>query len=131
MKKQKILSGILALMTLLVFGLACDQYGTKLEYNGGELYYTDDVTKEDADKLGKYLVEKEYFDGQKKSVQLDKEGGIYQVKMVIQKEKQEDKEVLDAMKIFAGQISEDVFGGAATEIHVADDKLETVRVVKQ
>lgn len=130
MKNKNYISGILAIVTLLVVGLACNQYGEKLEYNGGEVYYTDNVTKQEAQKLGEYLVKENFFDGKPKTVQLDKSGSTYQFRMVVQKEKQNDEATANIMKLFAGQISSDVFDNAPVEMHICNEKLETLKVIK-
>jgi hypothetical protein len=130
MKHKTYLSGMLAVAMLLFAGLACSNYGTKLDFNGGEVYYTDKVTEAEAKKLGEYLVKEEFFDGKPKTVQLDKAGSTYQFRMVVQKEKQNDEGTIELMKTFAGQISADVFNDAPTELHICDESLKTVRVVK-
>jgi len=130
MKNKNYISGVLAIALLLVVGLACSQYGEKLEYNGGELYYTKNVTETDAKKLGEYLVKENFFDGNPKTVQLDKQGTTYQFRMVVQKEKQSDEATEALMKIFAIQISSEVFADAPVEMHICDDNLKTVKVVK-
>jgi hypothetical protein len=94
------------------------------------MYYTKNATEADAKKLGDYLVKEGYFDGKPKTVQLDKSGSTYQVRMVIQKESQTDPKILEALKTFAGQISSEVFANVATEIHICDDSLKTVQVIK-
>jgi len=38
----------------------CQSFGKKLEFNKGELYYTDSVTEAEANKLGEYLVKGEF-----------------------------------------------------------------------
>lgn len=121
----------MAIAILIAIGLACKGFGTKLEYNGGELYYTENANEADAKKLGEYLAKDNlFFDGKPKTVQLDKSGSTYQVRMVIQKEFQNDQKTADSFKEFAGQLSKNVFGGAATEIHICDDQLKTIKVVK-
>ena len=115
---------------LLASGLACNSYGEKLEFNGGDVYYTKNSNEADAKKLGEYLVKEGFFDGKPKTVQLDKSGSTYQVRLVIQKEKQNDQATADNLKEFAGQISKDVFGNAATEVHICDEELKTIKVVK-
>ena len=130
MKKQNIFGGVMVLAILLAFGLACNQYGEKLEFNGGDLYYTKNVTEAEAKKLGEYLVKQEFFDGKEKTVQLDKEGGTYQFRMVVIKEKRNDDSTLEIFKTFASQISKDVFNDAPVELHVCDENLKTVKVVK-
>ena len=130
MKKKNFITTILVLTVLMAVGLACGSYGTKLDFNGGELYYTDNVTEADAKKLGDYLVKSGFFDGRKITVQLDKSGSTYQFRMVVVKEKQNDDATMILMKAFAGEISEDVFNDAPTELHICDDQLKTLRVLK-
>jgi len=101
MKNKTFIGGFLAMAILLAVGLGCSSYGTKLDYNGGELYYTKNVTESEAKKLGDYLVKEEFFDGKEKTVQLDKSGSTYQFRMVVQKDKQADAEILNIMKTFA------------------------------
>jgi hypothetical protein len=36
--------------------------GTKLMFNGGELYYTSSITRQEAEKLGEYLVRAQFFE---------------------------------------------------------------------
>jgi preprotein translocase subunit SecF len=130
MRNKNYLGGMLAVAILLVVGLACTGHGTKLEFNGGELYYTKNVTEAEAKKLGTYLVEQEFFDGKPKSVQLDKSGSTYQFRMVVQPEKQNDAATLEIMKAFGSQLSSGVFNNAPVEIHICDDQLKTLKVVK-
>lgn len=130
MKKKNFISTILVLTILMAVGLACGSYGTKLDFNGGELYYTDNVTEADAKKLGDYLVKSGFFDGRKITVQLDKSGATYQFRMVVVPEKQNDDATMILMKAFAGEISGEVFNDAPTELHICDDQLKTIRVLK-
>lgn len=131
MKNKNFIGGMMAVAILLMVGLACSTgYGTKLEFNGGELYYTDNVTEAEAKKLGTYLVEQEFFDGVPKTVQLDKSGSTYQFRMVVLPEKRNDEAIMEALKTSATQISDDVFNNATVEVHVCDDQLKTLKVVK-
>lgn len=108
----------------------CNPYGTKLEFNGGELYYTKNITETEAKKFGEYLVKEEFFDGQEISVQLDKSGSTYQFRMVVKPELQNDESSAEQVKLFGSQMSADFFKGAPLEVHLCDDTLKTVRVVK-
>jgi hypothetical protein len=130
MIKKNFITTFLVLAVLMTVGLACGNYGTKLDFNNGELYYTDNVTESDARKLGDYLVKEGFFNGKKITVQLDKAGSTYQFRMVVQAEKQNDETTLELLKPFAEDISENVFNNAPTELHVCDDQLKTVRVLK-
>jgi preprotein translocase subunit SecF len=129
MKNKNFIGGMLAVAVMLFIGLACSGHGTKIEYNGGELYYTDNVTEAEAKKLGDYLVKQEFFDGKPKSVQIEKSGSTYQFRMVVVPEKQNDESTLQIFKAFAKQLSTDVFNGAPTELHVCDEQLKTLKVV--
>ena len=129
MRNKNFVGGFLAVVILMVIGLGCSGHGTKLEFNGGDLYYTDNVTEVDAKKLGNYLVEQGFYDGKPKSVQLDKSGSAYQFRMVVQPEKQNDKATMEIMKTFGVELSSDVFNGAPVEMHVCDEQLKTLRVI--
>ncbi|UPT66640.1 MAG: hypothetical protein M0D57_19685 [Sphingobacteriales bacterium JAD_PAG50586_3] len=54
---------------------SCSDYGKKLEYGKGELYYTERVTETEAKNLGKYLSDVKMFpEGKEVSYLIDKEG---------------------------------------------------------
>jgi len=129
---MKILRAIALLITAsLAFALtSCDNWGEKLTFNGGDLYYKVNVTKDEADKLGNWLVENEFFDGEEKSVQLDKKEGTYQVRMVVGEEFQEDEAYKAQVGIFATLIETSVFKGNNVEIHVCDENFETLHVIE-
>jgi hypothetical protein len=131
MRNKNFISAALAMVVLLAVTLACSQYGEKLEYNGGELYYTKNVTETEAKKLGDYMVKEGFYDGTKKSVQLDKDGSTYQFRMVVLKDKQNDPATAATMKTVANELSQNVFNNAPTEVHICDDQLKTLQVVKQ
>ncbi len=119
-------------MVLFVIGLSsCVNYGTKLDFKDTEVYYTKNITEAEAKKFGEYLIKEDMAGGNKSSIQLDKAGSTYQVRMVIDNSKANDKETLDAMKILAGQFSSNVFNKATTEIHICDDSFKTMNVVNQ
>jgi preprotein translocase subunit SecF len=130
MRNRNFIGGFMAVAVLLVINLACTGYGTKLEFNGGDLYYTNNVTEAEAKKLGAYLTENGFYDGTPKSVQLDKSGSTYQFRMVVQPEKQNDEATAEILKEFGSQVSSAVFNNAPLEVHICDDQFKTLRVVK-
>jgi len=103
-------------------------HGTALKFNGGELFYTDAVTRDEADNLGRFLVEQEFFDGEYKSVQLHKDGATYQFRMVIKKGLEKDEQFIQIAKAFCAELIVH-FGGEKVDIHLCDENLETLRVV--
>jgi hypothetical protein len=130
MKNNNIISGTLVLAVMLCLVLGCSQHGTKLEINGGELYYTANVKANEAQALGDYLLEGNFFDGKRKSVQLDKSGSTYQFRMVVKPELRNDKSYRDTCKLVARELSANVFDDEPVEIHICDENFKTIRVVK-
>jgi hypothetical protein len=106
-------------------GVAQSQYGVKLIFNAGELYYTQPVTRSEAEKLGQYLVQAKFFDGTRKTVQ------IYQFRYVVIGGYDQNEEYIDLVKKFSTELSGDVFRGAPVDIHLCDsESFKTLRVVK-
>jgi hypothetical protein len=115
---------------LLALAAGCDTYGTRLPFNGGELYYTSDVSKDQAERLGNYLIKKGVFDGQRKTVQLttrrEKDREVFVVRLVIRKDYQKEENLRLDVKKLCGDISREVFDGAWVEGQISDDRLNPV-----
>jgi len=105
-------------------------YGKRLEYNGGSLYYTSKVTEAEARKLGEFLLKGEFFDGRAKDTQLNKTGATYEFRMVPKKGLENDQATIETFKQVAREISSNVFADSPVEVHLCDEKMETIRVVK-
>ncbi len=114
---------------LLVLSGCGQGYGKRLEFKGGELYYTSRVTKQQAQKLGEYLVEQGFFDGTRKSIQLDKRGDTYLFRAVMKKDAQDNEVTQRLFQVFAAELSLRVFDGSPVEIHLCDERLRTKKVV--
>lgn len=108
-----------------------DQYGAKLIFNAGELYYTQPVTRSEAEKLGQYLVQAKFFDGTRKTVQINKSGQTYQFRYVVIGGYDQNEEYIDVVKQFSAELSGGVFHNAPVDIHLCDaESFKTLRVVK-
>jgi hypothetical protein len=117
---------------LIVLLAACQNLGTKLIFNGAELYYTPRVTSAEAAKLGAYLVDHKFTDGTRKTLQLDKQGGVYQFRMVAEKPGIErDKTYGEIFQWLGLDLSERVFGDAKVELHICDQGMKTLRIFPQ
>ncbi len=114
---------------LLVLSGCGQRYGERLMFNGGELYYTSRVTKQEAQKLGEYLVGQGFFDGTRKSVQLDKRGETYLFRAVMKKNVQDNEVAHRLFQLFAIGLSLRVFDGSPVEIHLCDERLRTKKVI--
>lgn len=127
---KKVIIYIALAVTIAGF-VSCSNYGEKKMFDSTELYYTDKVTEAEADALGKFLQDEEFTDGSDtKTVQLTKEGDVYQFRLVVKEGYEKDEDYIAIAEAFAGQISENVFEGKEVEIHLCDDKLKTLKVVK-
>jgi hypothetical protein len=123
---------IITAMIILLFSLfiACTDYGEKLEIDGDEIYYiSENVEKEEAQKLGEFLQSTEYFTGEGFSVQLDKKDDVYLVRFVVQEEAYEGDDYTDLFRAYGEQISNTVLNGEAVEVHLCDDTLTTKKVI--
>ena len=119
----------LALVSILFS--SCSDFGTKLKYGKGELYYTKNVTEAQASKLGTYLKEQQFFTDERKiSVQLDKSSDTFLFRMVVLDSFLNNPGYLDMARTFTGELSENVFEKKPVVIHFCDNKLKTERVIK-
>lgn len=119
---------------LICFSLtivACSGYGKKLEYNKTEVYYTSNVKKSEAEKLGEFLVSSGFAGENEKSVQLSKneESGNYQFRMVTTEEAANSESYQTIFKMFAKQISDSVFNKKPVDFHVCNNTFETLKVI--
>ena len=129
---MKAIKGLVFVVTLgifLYFQFFVEGYGTKLEFKGTEVYYTKNVTEEMANKLGNYLVDAEFADGDEKAVQLNKIDGTYQFRMVTQDGVANNGEWLPAFQGFVAELKASVFPNDNVELHLCDDGFETLQVV--
>ena len=121
-------------LILICFSLAivaCSGYGKKLEYNKTEVYYTANIEKLEAEKLGEFLVSSGFAGENEKSVQLSKneESGNYQFRMVTTEEAANSESYQTIFKMFAKQISDSVFNKKPVDFHVCNNTFETLKVI--
>ena len=138
--KKRIAITVLILLAVVLLGMGCSskppaQWGKVLKYgNGGSLFYTSDVTEEEARRLRDYLLKIKTFQNEPPIVQLARKGDVYQVRMVVDKEvieQKQDPELMgpaEAAGHLAEDVSKKVFNGAKVEWHLCDDKLKTLRI---
>ena len=138
--KKRIARDVLILLAVVLLAAGCSsrtprRWGKVLKYKGGSLFYTSRVTEEEARRLGDYLLKVGFFKDDEPCIsQLTKEGGVYQFRMVVDKEVIEKKPAPETMGpvevagLLAQYMSERLFNGAKVEWHLCDDKLKTLRV---
>lgn len=103
--------------------------GTRLEFNGSELFYTKNISEAEARKLGEFLAGEElaYFDGQPKSVQLDKEKSNYIFRAVILKGIEQDPANVSSFADLGKMLSEKVFDNAPVIVEMCDTRFVTLK----
>jgi hypothetical protein len=129
-----IICGVLLLVLVVVCGGlfyigVFDYHGKKLVMGKGEVYYTRNVTVDEAKSLATHLTRIKFFGKDKKTVQLDREGSTYLVRFVIKKGLDQDQDYVKACKALAAELSLYVFDGKRVDIHLCDERLRTIRVV--
>lgn len=124
--------GLLLLAITATFLAACNNYGKKKTFGKGELYYTESITEDEADKAGSFLKEMGYLSDEKEtSIQIDKADSIYKIRLVVGKEFQETDTTLDfSFKALGFLASTTVFNGKPVEIDLCDNTLTTKRTLK-
>jgi len=106
------------------------EWGKRLEYSNCELFYTPLVTEEKARKLGDYLVETGFFRKDNAgTVQITKEGDIYQFRMVVKEGEADNMEFLKSVGMFAAHLSKDVFDNEMLVIDLCDKQFKTLQSV--
>ena len=106
-------------------------YGTKLEFNNGELFYTANVDLQNAERLGNYLVKSGFYAGNVISGQFDKNSQAYVFRYVVKPGYENNVEYLKIVRQLANDISTNVFNGATVEINLTDSNFHTLKVINQ
>jgi hypothetical protein len=138
MRYIKIVLFFVIMSIFLVTGcssLPSAQWGKFLQLGKeGKLFYTPEVTKEEAVKLRDYFASLQVFQDGKQVIQLTKKDGVYQIRSVTEKKileeevSPDDMGPVEAAGLLAEDISEEVFNGAKAEWHLCDDDLKTLAV---
>lgn len=126
---KKIAKCLFVLVVLNLTLISCTNYGKEQTYNGVQLFHTTSVSDSEADKLGNYLIQSEFADGEYKTVQLNKTGGTYEFRMVVKKGVEQDQEYCNIAKAYAAEMSSTIFNGSQVDIHFCDESLNTLRVI--
>ena len=125
-----IISVVAIVAIIAVSKMIGNDYGNEIKFsNGGQLFYKNSVEKADAERLAEYLKKSGWDTGNAKTVQLNKNGDTFEFRMVIKKGIDHDEQYLANAKVMAIELSQNVFNGSKAEIHMCDEKLETIRVV--
>jgi len=130
---KKLFLQLSPIVCLLFIASGCSTYGDKVEVNSkSTVYYKDGGTKEQAQKVGSFLLRNNYFDDStSKSVQVTKSNDTSIVRFVVDEEKM--KSVPDAELIFSAiqfLLKDSVFNGKPTRVVLANDVFDDIKVIK-
>src|ERR1019366_8313384 len=98
-------------------------FNKKMTFNNGDVFYASRVTKEEATKLGDYLVASKFFGGRRITVQLDREQNTWLVRMVVKKGLEHDQTTLVDARLWTLDLSREVFANANVVMHLCDDRM--------
>ncbi len=107
---------------------SCSNYGDKVSKDFVEIYYKDNITKEQAEKTLEILYPSWNQSGTKKSVQLVKKADTVYFRMVIDEEKA--KGIADETYLMLGTgLSMSVFNNAPVNVDLTDNRFNTLRTL--
>lgn len=124
-------AAIVSVVVLLLASCTMNNWGEKLSYKKGELYFTKKTTREEAQKLADYLQGEGFFNDEKRtSAQLDKSGtDTFLCRFVIVDTLINHPQVYAYWSARAADISKKVFADKPVLIHFCDPYFETKKVV--
>ncbi len=123
---------LFSIFILSIFFASCtaDEKTTRLSFNGGELLYTDSVTEAQAKELGNYLVETNFYDGRKKTVQLDKVANVFHFAMIPNDSIINSPQYTALAQTLCDNLSQYVFNDAKVEVDFCDDLMHVKKNIK-
>jgi hypothetical protein len=110
--------------------LTSTAFAAQVDSKNGTVYYTEAVTKQEANSLMGWLSKEGFFTNDRKmEVLLNKSNGAYEFKFVVKKGMEQDSEYINICKQTAKSLSKNVFRGKQVDIHLLDENANTLRVV--
>jgi hypothetical protein len=119
----------LAGLFVICLASGCSSYGPSVSAGSIDVHYVGKATKDEAQKLGNYLIRSWGEAPNRRTVQLAKNDDGYQFRMVVKKEFQKDEVIMKKLAFDAARISRDVFNGAPVELQACDEHLVTLRSI--
>lgn len=126
-----ILCIVLTILVIMSIVYSANIPDKKLTFQGDDLYYTDNITKEETNKLGLYLVDYGVLvkDNKTISLKIDKQQDVYILSIVINKDYLNDKDTLEFAKELCKDLSLDVFNNKKVEVDLCDDNFKNLKTI--
>jgi len=101
-----------------------------LKFKKGELTITERVRKEEAERVGNFLVNDGFFsDDRVVSVQLDKKDSRYEMRFVVGAQAADNLLALAQFGICGQQISSEIFAGSPVDVLLTDSEWNPIKRV--
>lgn len=130
---MKKITGILTIIITGIFIQGCgllSDFGDKMTFGAGEVFYKDGATKDEAEKLGNYLLAEGFFDEESpKSVQISKKNDTYIFKMATQDDYIRDVNFERSVEFITMDLSADVFNNAKVDVYLTDEMFNTEKEI--
>ena len=120
---------ILIVFAVISINQSCSERANMLKFNNSNLYYSEQVNKADAQKLGNYLQSEGFFGDEERSVKLDKNDKTWEFRLKVKKGTENDDQYLYLFGFFSAQLSKAVFNNDPVDIYLCNDKFETIRMI--
>jgi len=125
-------SSTLLSLFLPFFCAACIQQpadvGKKIEVNGGDFYYTPNVTEGEVWKVVDVLTATGFYrEGGQTSAQLDRLNTIPHVRLIALEDAATSPAILDTVRPIAQRVSQQAFGGGKVVVDICNDQFVTVQ----
>ena len=104
--------------------------GHRMTFHKGDVFYKKPVTLGEAQRVGEFLVEQQYFNAQNAStVQLDKDNELYKLRFVVNPAAVTAPWVTIQYGLFASGIAQSILGGKPLEVTLNDQHMNFVKTV--
>jgi hypothetical protein len=128
------IGGALAAATLALAGLATIGYfaqsgnPSRLTFKKGELFYNMPVTAAEAQRVGQFLLNREYFsDNKEVSARLDRDDTTYRLQFVVNPTYAGDLFSDIQLSVMGHDISRDILNGARLQVVLTDDQWKPIK----
>jgi len=123
--------GILWMLCTITWGVMQIRGGKnrRVELNRGEMYYSPRVSFAAAQDLSTYMVRAGAFSGRPTTMMLDRDDGIYQLKMVVIPELLDLPGARRQAEQFGRRVCQEFFNGKSAAVHLANDQLQSFELL--
>jgi hypothetical protein len=127
-----IAAAMLALVALTGVGfymaLSGDSQPSRLAFKKGELYYDKPVTQAEAQRVGQFLIDREFFsDNKELSARLDRDDTTYHLRFVVNPAYADELLSVIEFSVMGHDISRDILNGARLQVVLTDDHWKPIK----